>query len=76
MHLHKIQDLASTGVSKNQPSSALSTRCWYALVMLDAWNALSTSTPTMIPTDSVVIQSQCREWLGDDTYFLLRECPY
>ncbi|RYP85737.1 hypothetical protein DL769_000911 [Monosporascus sp. CRB-8-3] len=50
----------------------VATRAWWTLVMLDRWNAISTSSPLFIPNDSVVIVPSLEPLLGDGVYHLAR----
>ncbi len=51
----------------------VATRAWWTLVMLDRWNAISTSSPLFIPNDSVVIVPSLSTLLGEGVYHLARE---
>jgi hypothetical protein len=72
MGLHRRQLPKTVSVSESDSLASAADRCWCALTMLDRWNAISTSVPTMIPNDSVVIQATFRSLLGDSAFFLLR----
>ena len=54
----------------------VATRAWWTLIMLDRWNAISTSSPLFIPNDSVVILPSLRALLGEGVFHLARKfCP-
>lgn len=55
----------------------LGRRAWWALVILDRWNAVSTSSPLLIPDSSVVLLQEDQSLLGIAPYHIARKfyCP-
>ncbi|KXJ89702.1 hypothetical protein Micbo1qcDRAFT_121397 [Microdochium bolleyi] len=47
-------------------------RSWWALVMLDRWNAIATASPLLIPNESVVLVPDMSLVLGESVYHLAR----
>lgn len=43
-------------------------RAWWALVILDRWNAISTATPLVIAGDSIVLPHNLKPVLGEANY--------
>ncbi|KAF3908261.1 hypothetical protein AA313_de0205135 [Arthrobotrys entomopaga] len=50
----------------------LGRRAWWTLVVLDRWNAVSTSSPLHIPDSSVVLQQEDQPLLGSAAYQVTR----
>jgi hypothetical protein len=74
MGLHVTEAPARQASGSEEGSLILiGSRCWWALVTLDRWSAISTATPTMIPNDSVIVRPRLLADLGSDAYFLLRK---
>lgn len=74
MRLHLPRpDISSDGESDLESDENVATRAWWTLIMLDRWNAISTSSPLFIPNDSVVIFPSLNRLLGEGVYHLARE---
>ncbi|KAI0449105.1 hypothetical protein F5B21DRAFT_64976 [Xylaria acuta] len=71
MRLHMASLDASSHVQGDSDES-IAIRTWWALVMLDRWNAVSTASPLFIPNDSVVILPGLVLVLGESVYHLTR----
>ncbi|RYP75829.1 hypothetical protein DL771_002093 [Monosporascus sp. 5C6A] len=73
MRLHiPRKDIDSDAEFDVDSDENVATRAWWTLVMLDRWNAISTSSPLFIPNDSVVIVPSLELLLGDGVYHLAR----
>lgn len=74
MRLHMPRLETSSDVELDPESDEnVATRAWWTLIMLDRWNAISTSSPLFIPNDSVVIVPSLSTLLGEGVYHLARE---
>lgn len=74
MGLHAVQAGSDSELDSDPESDeAVARRSWWILVMMDRWSAIGTSTPLMIPNDSVVILPGLKVALGEGVYYLLRK---
>ncbi len=74
LHLHNQPE---KGV-ENDPDSdeKLARRIWWTLVIMDRWHASSTSSPLLIPDESVVVYPEDQNVLGEYVYHLARKFLY
>lgn len=74
MRLH-VPSQKTHSVTKPDPDSDenVAARAWWTLIMLDRWNAISTSSPLFIPNDSVVILPSLNTLLGEGAFHLARK---
>ncbi|KAI0540575.1 hypothetical protein GGR58DRAFT_118889 [Xylaria digitata] len=73
MRLHMASlDADSHAHQAGDSDESIAIRTWWTLVMLDRWNAVSTTNPLFIPNDSVVILPGLISVLGDNVYHLTR----
>ncbi|KAF3761476.1 hypothetical protein M406DRAFT_333536 [Cryphonectria parasitica EP155] len=52
----------------DEPDECIRARAWWTLVVLDRWNAISTATPLVISSDTVVLPHNLRPILGEVNY--------
>ncbi|KAJ6256155.1 hypothetical protein Dda_8990 [Drechslerella dactyloides] len=61
-----------SGGDHDDSDEKLGRRAWWALVVLDRWNAVSTSSPLHIPDSSVVLLPEDQALLGTAAYHITR----
>lgn len=75
--LAKAMELHSKMIGSNDsiPDSeyGLGRRAWLSLVVMDIWNAASTSAPRMIPDEVIVLQPLDLEAMGEEPYHVARK---
>ncbi|EMR63592.1 putative c6 finger domain-containing protein [Eutypa lata UCREL1] len=71
LHMPRLETNSDTELDPESDEN-VATRAWWTLIMLDRWNAISTSSPLFIPNDSVVIVPSLSTLLGEGVYHLAR----
>lgn len=55
-----------------ESNECIAQRCWWVLVMLDRWHAISTARPLLVLNESVVLLPRLGTMVGDNVYQLAR----
>lgn len=71
LHTFRLGDLHPT--SDIDSDEKLGRRDWWALVVLDRWHAMSTSSPVLVPDSSVTLIPEDQMLLGEMAYHLTRK---
>ncbi|PSR97411.1 hypothetical protein BD289DRAFT_101064 [Coniella lustricola] len=60
--------MTATFASSDETDQCVRVRAWWTLVVLDRWNAISTSTPLIISADAIVLPHNLKPILGEANY--------
>lgn len=73
MRLHvSLAELDVEGGVDLESNECIAQRCWWVLVMLDRWNAISTARPISVLNESVVLLPKLGAMVGDNVFQLAR----
>lgn len=65
--------MTATFASADESDQCIRVRAWWTLVVLDRWNAISTSTPLIISGDAIVLPHHLKPILGEANYRFTRK---